>query len=177
MSRDFPDWVDVERAARARRRFRGRARLAWLERVLDQLDAPGAEEEIGFELNAFVDDRGQPMIDVHVSGDVPMRCQRTLVRYRQPIDGRSRIAVVATEQAIDGLPGEIEPKLVPGGRLRLLELVEDELLLALPLVPRDPASRPVTVTAGEWAADAPDEHPFAALAGLKGAPGQDEDSD
>jgi uncharacterized protein len=95
-----------------------------------------------------------------------MTCQRTLKRFAQPIDSTSDVAVVASESEADALPEDLEPKLVPDGRLRLVELVEDELLLALPLVPRDPASEPV----GE-AEQADDESeasgPFAALEKLR----------
>lgn len=169
MSRDFPDWIDVDRAAHARRQFSGRARLHWLERALDQLEAPAPDDEIEFGVKAFVDDQNQPRLRVSISGEVPMRCQRSLVRFWQPVASTSEIAAVASEAELDGLPDELEPKIAPNGRVRLMELVEDELLLALPLVPRDPASQPVEQTAGEFVP--PDEleenNPFAELESLK----------
>lgn len=172
MSRDFPDWIDVDRAAHARRQFAGRARLEWLQRALDQLELPASEDEIEFEIRAFVDDQAQPRLSVAIHGRVPMRCQRTLKRYWQPVDSRSEVAVVASESELARLPDALEPKLVPNGRVRLMELVEDELLLALPLVPRDPSSQPVERTVGNWIdssskADSNRQSPFAALEALK----------
>ena len=172
MSRDFPDWIDVARAAQADRCYAGDARLSWMPRVVDLLDSPEEEQTISFEISASLDDQQVPRLAVHVHGSVPMTCQRSLKRYMQSIDSRSEIAPVASEAEAQALPEELEPKLVPDGRLRMVELVEDELLLALPLVPRDPASEPV----GE-VEDAADDHPesdateaggpFAALARLK----------
>jgi uncharacterized protein len=166
MSRDFPDWIDVRRAAQAERRFAGEARLEWMPRVLDLLAEPGAGDAIGFEVSASSDEQGVARLRVHVHGSVPMTCQRTLARYPQPIDSESDVAVVASEVEIDALSEDLEPKLVPDGRLGLLELVEDELLLALPLVPRDPASEPVGQA--EDAGGEPNASgPFAALEKLR----------
>jgi len=102
---------------------------------------------------------------------VPMTCQRTLKRYWQPIDSHSSVAVVAAEDQVSALPENLEPKLVPEGRVKLVELVEDELLLALPLVPRDPASAPVENVGDSFDSVEPDESesPFAELARLRKA--------
>ncbi len=62
----------------------------------------------------------------------------------------------------------MEPILLDGnGELHPAELVEDELILAIPVVPIDPRSTEVTA---EWPADVEVEekpNPFAALAALK----------
>jgi len=168
MSRDFPDWIDIGRAAQAGRRYAGDARLAWMPRVVDLLDAPEPDRVIAFEIVASLDEQQVARLAVRVHGEVPMTCQRTLGRYLQPIESRSEVAPVASESEVDGLPEELEPKLVPEGRLRLVDLVEDELLLALPLVPRDPASAPVgepEQVPVESGGDA--DGPFASLARLK----------
>jgi len=179
MSRDFPDWIDAERAGQAGRRFAGEARIEWMPRVLDLLDAPTADEVIGFEVAASLDDEAIVRLEVHVHGSVPMTCQRTLRRYRQPIDSRSAVAIVASENEVAGLPDDLEPKVVSEGRLKLVELVEDELLLALPLVPRDPDSAPVVEAGDRFDSVEADEgdNPFAELARLRGRNGSNERED
>jgi len=174
MSRDFPDWVDVDRAAEGRRRFAGGLPLRNMKRLLDLLDAPELDAEIKFEIDAWRDDQGTVRLDVRFAGALPLTCQRSLARYMHVIDGSSSIAVVADETALAGLPENLEPKLVKNGRLKLIELVEDELLLALPLVPRDPTLEPLEqhLLAGP-PAESPvtsEASPFAALAGLKPSP-------
>jgi len=173
MSRDFPDWIDIDRAADAGRCFSGQARLEWMPRLLEFLDRPEEADtvvdNVAFEIVAGRDEQHAARLSVHVHGSVPLTCQRTLARYSHPIDSRSEIAPVTSEHQLAGLPEDLEAKLVPEGRLNLIELVEDELLLALPLVPRDPQSRPVECTRGEPVApgDARD-NPFAELKRLRG---------
>jgi len=173
MSRDFPDWIDAQRAAEAGRRFAGDARIEWMPRVADLLDQPSADDVIEFEVAASLDrSAGRAAIvrlAVHVFGSVPMTCQRTLQRYRQPVDSRSQVAVVASEDELAGLPEDLEPKLAAEGRLKLVELIEDELLLALPLVPRDPDSVPVDNAGDVFDSAGPEQSdsPFAELARLR----------
>ncbi len=171
MSRDFPDWIDVSRAAEAGRCFAGRLPLARMPRVIELLAEPRADEAVDFEISAMRDDHALARFEVRISGSVPMICQRRLARYFQPIDSSSSVAVVESERALDGLPEDLEPKLVPDGRMKLAELVEDELLLALPLVPRDPASEPVAaLSAGESGnieEDRAEKGPFAVLEKLR----------
>lgn len=174
MSRDFPDWIDVDRAAQARRVFAGRLRLAAMPRLVDLVDRPGAGDEIGFELALRRDEQGVARIEVHVAGQVPMTCQRTLRRYWQEIDSRSSLALIEDEALVDGLPEDLEAKLVPDGRLRLADVVEDELVLALPLVPRDPQSEPIedpaeaVVESGNRPSEeTAQDNPFAVLEKLK----------
>jgi len=170
MSRDFPDWIDVDRASQARRRFGGRIGLASMTRLADLIDRPGSGDEIAFELALDRDRQGVARIEVRVSGRVPMICQRTLKRYWQAIDSRSTLALVADESQVDRLPEDLEPKIVPDGRLKLADVVEDELVLALPLVPRDPASvpvEPVSEVEVTPSAGGGEKSPFAVLETLK----------
>jgi len=169
MSRDFPDWFDAERAAQAERCFAGEMRLEWMPRVVDLLDSPATTDVIGFDLQARLDEQNNVCLDVRVHGAVPMTCQRTLKRYWQPIDSRSTVAIVASEREAGELPENLEPRLAAEGSIRTVELVEDELLLALPLVPRDPNSEPI----GEVEEPVGDktetgrQNPFAELAALR----------
>jgi len=77
------------------------------------------------------------------------------------------------------LPEHYEPVLVEEGRLALLDLVEDELLLAVPQVPRDPAVKAVDLStdgvvsnSGAEAAE-PTRRPFEGLADLLGKRSRD----
>jgi len=144
-----------------------------MPRVVDLLDEPAADDEISFEISVGLDKSSGTgdvvRLDVRVHGTVPMTCQRTLKRFRQTIDSRSSLGLVASEDQISVLPENLEPKLVPEGKLKLVEIVEDELLLALPLVPRDPDSAPVEHAGDSVVATDPHESdgPFAELARLR----------
>ncbi len=172
MSRDFPDWIDPDRAAQGERAYSGRVPVAWMKRLDGLLAEPERDDGwIDFTLRVWKDDQKHPRLDLRLDGRVPMTCQRTLERYLQPIEGRSDLTVVESEAGLSVLPDDAEPKICPGGRLQIVELVEDEVLLLLPVVPIKPGSEPVEATAGRI--DSPDddnEHassPFAALEELK----------
>ena len=79
-----------------------------------------------------------------------------------------RLGLIRDEADEAGLPAEYEALLVPeDGMLRLLDLVEDELVLAVPAVPMNPESDAVD---RDW--PIPEQElaqasPFAALSLLK----------
>jgi uncharacterized protein len=72
---------------------------------------------------------------LEVSGSVQLVCQRCLAPMHQDVDGATRIALVASEAEADRVPPEFEPVRAPEGRIRLRDLVEEEVMLALPIVP------------------------------------------
>ena len=166
MSRDYPDWINPFKAAQARRKFAGTVRLAELRRAVDLIDDP-ADAEIAFELTFDLDDQREVRVDVQIKGEVPLICQRTLRPFCHPIDSASVVAIVESEAAVERLPEDYEPLVVDDGRLKTAELVAEELLLALPLVPRSPDSAPVgeeDISAGSEQGDR--HQPFAVLADL-----------
>jgi uncharacterized protein len=115
----------------------------------------------------------QDELTLTVRGRVQLVCQRCLQPYAQPIEGHTRFVLVASDEAADamvaeaGEDDELEP-LVGGKPVDMLSLAEDELLLALPLVPRHevcPEADSSVADAKARAAELPS--PFAALAALK----------
>ena len=92
---------------------------------------------------------------------------------RVPLHAERRVFFVQGEDAAEALDAESEDDvlaLTPA--LDLADLIEDELLLALPLVPRHercPEPLAPAFVEDDAAAD-PADHPFAALAALKRGP-------
>lgn len=162
MSRDFPDWVQTDKAAAARREFTGTVPLDRLERVAGMIADPG-DAEVAFELLFSQDEQRQVRVEVAVSGTVPLRCQRTLKVFDHVVDSHSVVGIVADDRTAEALPDDYEPMLCPEGRVELIRVVEEELLLALPLVPIDPDSDRIEPEASK----ADTHQPFAELASLK----------
>lgn len=165
MSRDYPDWINPFKAAQARRAFAGTIRLADLHQVSDLVDDP-ADTEIGFALAFDLDDQREAKVQVSISGKVPMICQRTLERFGHAVDSTSVVAMVDSEAALDRLPDDYEPLVVIDGRVKIADLVAEELLLALPLVPRSPGSEPVGDASAPGIEKEERHQPFAALADM-----------
>jgi uncharacterized protein len=72
--------------------------------------------------------------EVELSGSAPLVCQRCLKLMPWKIDGRANVALLAADSQADRVPEHLEPMLALGGRVSLLDLVEEELLLELPIV-------------------------------------------
>lgn len=115
---------------------------------------------------------GEPEIWLHLvaSTRLALECQRCLQPVSTELDVDRRFRFVAGEDEAARIDAESEDDVLALARhLDLHELVEDELLLALPLVPRhETCVLPLPADGGEAEEPEPDRpHPFASLAALK----------
>jgi uncharacterized protein len=167
MSVNVPEMLDVWRMVAARRGFEGRLPLSALKRLQGLLF--DTEGEVGFTLQFDSD----PLLKVsyaelRIDAELPLECQRSLQRFLLPVHMVQRLGLIRDEADEAALPAEYEALLVPeDGMLRPLDLVEDELVLAVPAVPMNPESDAVD---REW--PIPEQElakasPFAALSSLK----------
>jgi uncharacterized protein len=151
MSREFPDWVDPWKAADGRRGYGGTMPLKRLPRLVPLLapaEAGAAWQDARFSAAFSHDRQGTVVVDIRVQANLPLVCQRSLEPYLEPVERRSWLAVVESVAEQDEVPEHYEPVLVEKGRLALQDLVEDELLLALPQVPRNPETSAVQRSTG-----------------------------
>jgi uncharacterized protein len=118
----------------------------------------------------------EPEIWLHLSGSarVTLQCQRCLQAVQQDLAVDRRFRFVRSEEEAERLDETSEDDvLVLAPRLDLQDLLEDELILALPIVARhegdcpDPLPMPVDDLEDEE----PAPNPFAALAALRGRGG------
>lgn len=173
MSVALPESVDAWRMVASRRIFEGSLPLAALPRLVASLaDDAG---ECRFRIEFGRDEFGVAFCEIRAEGAMPLVCQRTLERFELPVQVEQRIGLVRDERDEAGLPPGYEPMQPPeDGRVNPVEMIEDELILALPVVPVKPGSEAVE---GLWSGGAEQEpederpNPFAALSALKsGAP-------
>jgi len=81
-------------------------------------------------------DQGRIVAEVQVAATLEVRCQRCLQPMTMPVESGSQVALVASEDDAAAVPPELETALAPDGRMKLADLLEEELLLALPAAPR-----------------------------------------
>jgi uncharacterized protein len=168
MSQGLPENVDAWRMVQARRSFEGRLPLAALPRLAADLAA--ADGDAAYNLEFGTDEFGVAFLHVRADAVLPLVCQRTLERFDFPVRVDTRLGMIAHEADEAGLPAGYEPLLLTGdGALRLADVVEDELLLAVPAVPVKPGTEYVERSWGDDAdASGPEpENPFAALKKIK----------
>jgi uncharacterized protein len=83
----------------------------------------------------FGREEGMPVGDLTFSGTATLQCQRCLQPMERRLERASRIALIGSEAEAARVPAEREPVLATGGRISLGELLTEELLLLLPIVP------------------------------------------
>ncbi len=76
---------------------------------------------------------GRPTVELKVEGSVLLTCQRCMQACECRIDDEARLAIVADGD--DPVPGGYEAAVGDAERLSLAELVEEQVLLGMPLVP------------------------------------------
>ena len=157
-------------------------RMTRLEKLLapfeGQADEAGQDKTAAFRTDFFIDRQGLVGIDIRVQAKLPLLCQRSLEPFIEVVDRRSRLVVIENMAEQEDLPEDYEPVLVEHRRLALVDLVEEELLLAIPQVPRNPEvgelelpeSASVESPAGEKQEQT--HRPFEGLAGLIKKPGE-----
>ena len=150
MARDFPDWINPSAAAEGRRTFQGTIPLQRFKRLATLLeDEPSlSRDEVSFKARFALDEERRAIIDLSVAAEVALMCQASLEPYRQVLQRQSRLGVIDDEAEMKLLPEDYDPVLTEKGRLAIQTLVEDELLLAMPQVPRDPELDAVTYSTG-----------------------------
>lgn len=151
--------------------------LKWMKRLAPLLARPeaGAQwQDARFSTSFGYDRQGMATVDIHVETALPLICQRSLEIYLEKVSRHSVLAVVESVEEQDLVPEHYEPVLAENGRLALRDLVEDELLLAVPQVPRNPDLQAVrrstdeVVESGDEAGQEPTHRPFQDLADLLG---------
>ena len=176
--RDFdPLRLDVAAFAKEAGQLEGRWRLAAFDRLTESAVA-GTPEIADAEViwtargEARATRGGETQIWLHLTAGtaLPLECQRCLKAVDVTLQIERSFLFVHGEDAAAQLDTDSEDDVLALTRaLDLRELVEDELLLALPIVPRHEVC-PVPLVAPESVdeplADKP--NPFAALAALKG---------
>ncbi len=171
--------LDVWRAVRSGLGFEGGASAQDLPRLADALRTGGGEADwpARYHLRFGRDDDGRAVVLGGAELTVRPICQRCLDPVAIRLDVPIALALVP-DRAVSALalPDHLDPLEMDDGRVRPLDLVEDELLLSLPQVPMHPQGgcailqQPSVEPDGDPAADQGDaasDNPFAVLAGLK----------
>ena len=107
-------------------------RLGWsqLPRLVEAGALDGTQVTAQLEFGTF---EGCTTVAVRVEGDVVLACQRCLKPCACAVDETASLAVVASDT--DEVPGGYEPLLGDAERLSVVEVIEEQVLLGLPLVP------------------------------------------
>jgi len=157
--------INPLRLAKSRERIEGSLQLDSFERLEgDLLENTG---KLNFSLSFDFDECGVCVIESDIDTEVILECQRCLKPVLININKKSLLGVVKSKDEIDNLAKEYEPLQISEETVSVKQLIEDELLLCIPLS----ALHSENECAGKTALDKINEDakpkPFAALAALK----------
>jgi len=177
-AREFdPFRLDVAAFAKDGGELAGRWPLADFERIVESVVAP-AESAEAVDWSARGEARpvrgaaAEVWLHVDASTQVALECQRCLKPVGVSLQVARHFRFVHGEDAAAQLDADSEDDVLAITRaLDLRELIEDELLLALPIVPRhEVCPEPLRVDVEPAPAEDDRPNPFAALAALKRTP-------
>lgn len=175
-----PKHLHIYAFAHAAAQLAGEEPLVYFERLLETVDGQAAQTPVYFAASGELrcdPERGETAEQVwlRLSGKTVLSlvCQRCLEPVEVVVEFARDFRFVANEaQAAAEDETSEEDVLVLSKDFNLLELVEDELLLATPLVPKHPVCpQPLKLQVADADfedADAKKPHPFAVLEQLKG---------
>lgn len=129
---------------------------------LRDLLAAGAGE-VAYEISGVRDQRGRPGLRLKVRGTLRLRCQRCLETMPFEVQTDETLVLAATLAEIHAEPADAHApdRVVAGKEMALRDLIEDELILAVPYAPRHESC-----SAASARDDVEKVSPFAGLRGL-----------
>ncbi|MEP5765523.1 MAG: YceD family protein [Halieaceae bacterium] len=132
LTEPLPTTLDVRKAAAREATVSGLVPLSELARLQGVLasNQGNAEAHCAFSR----DEEHRYIVTVSVTAAVEVRCQRCLESMPLKVESENQLAIVGDDDQARQLPARYEPWLVEEEQGNLWSLVEDELILAVPIV-------------------------------------------
>jgi len=155
--------IDGFEFASAGKKQQGAFPLSDFPRLRDVLASDAGE--VKYEISGERDERGRPSLRLKVDGTLTLQCQRCLEPMEFEVHTDEMLVLAATLSEIHAEPASTESRdrVVAGKDMALRELIEDELILAVPYAPRH---EQCTAAGEEMLGRAEKASPFAGLRGL-----------
>ncbi len=168
-----PDYVDARKIFAQRAHIRGTVELSRFKRFCELLANPAGQVNVSLEFG--LDDRHRRIVEGSIETCVAVLCQRCLEQTGIQLKESFKLGIVETEAQIERLPDDVDPWLSTDVRLSLVDILEEQLILAMPIVSYHPqACNSLLVVAntdsasGETGSDIQRQvNPFAILKKLK----------
>jgi len=126
--------LDFHRLTKEQAIFSGDMSLDSMKRILDLLDQQ--QGNIHYQLGFDKSEQGQTLIDINIDAELVMSCQRCLSPMQVRIARHSILVIVNDKTELHTISSDYEPYVVEeNGNLSLHDMVQDELLLTIPLAP------------------------------------------
>lgn len=149
--------------ARAAGLHSGQVALAAMPRLQDRLASNAGT--VAYAVRGEMDQRQRPLLELEITGNPSLRCGRCLAPLDFALQLQSRVLLMSPGAVMQEDDDPDSPEWIEAGaELDVLELVEDEILLSLPLAVRHEQGK--CGDGGVAAANKERDNPFSRLATL-----------
>ena len=128
----FPEYADVRKVFLQEQEISGSLSLANLDNLSGILNSGNGR--LCVNLRFFHNNSGQRIITGKLRADIEVLCQRCLQPLELAIEDDISLAVIENESDAKYLEANYDPWLCKEPRLSLVDLVGEQLILALPIV-------------------------------------------
>lgn len=128
----LPRQINILREADRGTQFHGKFAINDMPHLMSLLVSKDGEGEI--DLYFGKDDDGRRFVKGQLDCSVTMRCQRCLQPVTIKLDDEFSLSPVLSDGQAKGLPSEYEPLMTERDGQELLPIIEEELILQLPIV-------------------------------------------
>ena len=169
-SKRLPQRVEPRKQAHFGGVFQGNLDAEDLPRLANHVHSI---DEIYVRLAFYIDDNGKRVVSVETDASVGLLCQRCLEPVIVKVSSQSIVAIVRDEEEAKQLGESLDPWIVEDTEADTYQLVEEELLLNLPVVAFhdydciSPDLYEYQIHDSEKQQESETENPFSVLAGLK----------
>ena len=142
---DEPHWIDPAHLTPKGTVFEGVLRPGDLESLAE--DLASGDGELRYRVAAQLDKRQRRTVSCIIEGFVFLTCQSTFEAFRHEVAIDDRLVLVASEAELPPLEveGDAEDFVVASSPIDVRGLVEEAVILSLPMVPKRPGLEPEAV--------------------------------
>lgn len=162
--------LNIRKCIDQRARYEGYVELSEMPRLCEALaDDRG---QVVFELQFGVDEEGHPFLEGHCESDVTLTCERCLGTMPLQLSSDFQVGMVYSDEQAKHLAKRYEPVIVHSEILDATSILEDEMILSLPMYAMHEnadcagTSRELAAEDGSQSDEVKD-NPFSVLAQLK----------
>jgi len=124
--------------------------------------------ELAYLITGQFDEHNRPILRLSIDGSVDLSCQRCLKKMEYGLELETELLLVRNEDELSRYDEDIFVDAIQASNeLNVLTLIEDEIILSLPISPRHQDTKCHLSIITETHETTMKEHPFTALASLK----------
>ena len=160
----LPQYIEPERLAADGEVLIGKIDQIEMPRLTSLVSSP--DGEVSFSLVFCKGTHGEIQITGNLETTLTMQCQRCLSEMKFILDNPISISVIKNRNKIELINSDLEPILINEEKFLLLDLIEEEVILGLPIAPLPPQDA-CSVKGQSNRHSVKKENPFTVLSKLK----------